>query len=57
MTGAQPGIDVISVLLPEEGVGIIAMGNAYGSLAGAETPYYMVDFVLNTLGKLRNGEI
>ena len=56
-TGAQPGVDVITVLLPQEGLGIIAMGNAYGSLAGAETPYYLVDFVLNTLGKLLHGEI
>lgn len=57
MTGAHPGVDVITVLLPEEGLGIIAMGNAYGSLVGTETPYYLVDFVLNTLGKLQHGDI
>ena len=56
-TGAQPGVDVLSAFLPQAGVGVIAMGNVYGSLAGAETSFYLVDFVINTLGKLLHGEI
>ena len=55
--GAQPGVQTIAALLPNEGLAVIVLGNLYGSLGAFEDPYYISEVSSSLLGKLLRGEI